>query len=35
MKRVILALVVLLVVASPVNACIGARQAAMGWAGLL
>lgn len=34
MKRVMLALVMLMLVASPASACIGARQAAMGWAGV-
>lgn len=34
MKQIILALVVLMMVATPVDACIGARQAAMGWCGV-
>src|SRR5690554_998325 len=34
MKRVMLCLAILLTIASPAAACIGARQAAMGWCGV-
>ena len=34
MKKIIICLVMLLTIASPAYACIGARQAAMGWSGV-
>lgn len=34
MRKFVICLVMLLLVASPASACIGARQAAMGWAGV-